>query len=840
MPTERIRQPSFAGGELAEEFYGRSDLAKYAIGLRTLRNFIVKPSGACASRPGTRLAAQTKSDGKAVNLPFIFSDEDALILCFTDQAVRFYLTDPVSGLPGALESAPGVPLEVATPYLEAELARLRWAQVGDVVTLWHPKHPAMELVRTGAASWLLRQADDGPALTPPVPDFDGAVNQTQPDSAHPTKEWGWMVTAIDASGKESRPSFVLRPPATNDTHSRQAVLFSDNPVKLWWPALAGAVAYRVYRGRSGVFGWVGEAAETVIVSGTTYVRWRDDGDKPDYTRKPPRWAPVFTTPVWAPFTRYEVGDQVVNGPRVYECTGAGTSAGVGGPVGTGASITDGATTAWAPSTVYVIGNVVVSEGETYACSQGGTSKPPTVGSPPVTQIGPCAVATAIPDNTVRWDWKGLGAAATWKYVADGPAPLRYPSLGTVYEGRRTVGNSEADPGEVRFSRVDSYGDFEEYSNEPADGATSLSLASTRFEELRALVPRASALVALTSSSEWLLVGAGQGETIAPGRVAYHPLTSHGSSWTPPVEVGTSVLFVQRKGAIPRAIIFGDGGATTIDLSLFSRHLFAGRQIVRWAYAEDPWSVVWAVTDDGALLSLTFVQDQELVAWARHDLPGGFVEDVCTIPEGDEDAVYLVVNRGGHRYVERLASRKIPWDPVAKRWKVEEAICLDASLTYRGAPATHFSGLGHLEGQEVWALADGAVAGPFTVAGGAIDLPAETFPDGASLVHVGIRFDCDFGLLDAAREKQRVKAVKRIWLEVEASRGASAGRDVDHLEEWQQRTAEGDVALPLQTTTAEIALESRWGAGGAVVVRQKDPLPLTILAVTREVEYGGGP
>ena len=43
---------------------------------------------------------------------------------------------------------------------------------------------------------------------------------------------------------------------------------------------------------------------------------------------------------WVASTDYEVGDKVVNGAKVYQCDTAGTSAGSGGPTGTGADISD--------------------------------------------------------------------------------------------------------------------------------------------------------------------------------------------------------------------------------------------------------------------------------------------------------------------------------------------------------------------------------------------------------------------------------------------------------------------------------------------------------------------
>jgi hypothetical protein len=47
---------------------------------------------------------------------------------------------------------------------------------------------------------------------------------------------------------------------------------------------------------------------------------------------------------WQASRAYAVGDQVTNGGNLYRATAAGTSAGSGGPSGTGASITDGGVT----------------------------------------------------------------------------------------------------------------------------------------------------------------------------------------------------------------------------------------------------------------------------------------------------------------------------------------------------------------------------------------------------------------------------------------------------------------------------------------------------------------
>lgn len=144
-------QVSFAAGELAPSLYGREDLAKYAVGLRTLKNFTVHPHGGVSNRAGTRYVAEAKHAGKAVRLvPFEYSDADAYLLEFGDEYVRFYKN-------GAQLAKDGSPYELETPYLEGELRALSFAQSADVLFIVHPNHPPMELARYADTSWTLEK-----------------------------------------------------------------------------------------------------------------------------------------------------------------------------------------------------------------------------------------------------------------------------------------------------------------------------------------------------------------------------------------------------------------------------------------------------------------------------------------------------------------------------------------------------------------------------------------------------------------------------------------------------------------------------------------------------------
>lgn len=158
----------------------------------------------------------------------------------------------------------------------------------------------------------------------------------------------------------------------------------------------------------------------------------------------------------------------------------------------------------------------------------------------------------------------------------------------------------------------------------------------------------------------------------------------------------------------------------------------------------------------------------------------------------------------------------------------------------GLAVTNLAGLDHLEGLNVSVLADGGVDGPFTVAGGAI-----TLTEPAVIAQVGLPYVSDMETLDIAAEAVRTneKIIKAVTLDVVASRGILVGQDFKAsslVTPAAFRTADpvANVAPAAVTGLTEANIPSSSTKGGRVCVRQVDPLPLSILAVIREIKVDG--
>ena len=147
MPA-RSMQYSFVGGEISPELGARVDVERYRSSLDLCEGYLLLPHGAAESAPGTLHIAEGKVRGSPVRLEsFIFNTEQTYILEIGEKYIRFYRDL------GRLEDPPGTPIEVVTPYLDADLFEIQAEQVADVLFLWHRNHPPAKLLRFSDTDW---------------------------------------------------------------------------------------------------------------------------------------------------------------------------------------------------------------------------------------------------------------------------------------------------------------------------------------------------------------------------------------------------------------------------------------------------------------------------------------------------------------------------------------------------------------------------------------------------------------------------------------------------------------------------------------------------------------
>lgn len=415
-----------------------------------------------------------------------------------------------------------------------------------------------------------------------------------------------------------------------------------------------------------------------------------------------------------------------------------------------------------------------------------------------------------------------------------PGSGDYPGAVSYFEQRRVFAGTINRPAGLWMTRSGTERDMSYSIPTRDDDSITVKVNAREANTVRHVVPLGS-LVLLTSAAEWRATSVNS-DAITPTSISVKPQSYVGANQAQPVVVNANLLYVAARGGHLRELGFSgqQQSYVTGDLSLRATHLFDGYDIVQLAYSKAPYPTVWAVSTSGLLLGMTYVPEQQIGAWHKHDTDGVF-ESVAVVAEDEEDAVYVVVRRTingvSKRYIERMASRLFS----AK----EDAFFVDCGATYDGAATTTISGLSWLEGKTVSILADGAVHPQRVVTSGTI-----TLEQAASVVQVGLPIAADLQTLPMAFETMafgqgRNKNVNKVWLRVVNSGGIFAGPEFDRLTEFKQRTFEVYGQAPaLVTSEIEIDVLPAWTPGAQVCIRQSDPLPLTVASMTIEAVIGG--
>lgn len=460
-------------------------------------------------------------------------------------------------------------------------------------------------------------------------------------------------------------------------------------------------------------------------------------------------------------------------------------------------------------------------------------------------IGTATGAALFNDPGLTPDYTLTPPRPTSKFAAAGD----YPHVAAYFQQRRFFGYTTNHPDEIAGSRVGFPSNFDISSPLQDDDAVAFRLAGNNHHPVRHLLA-IKGLIALTDAGEWTITGAGGPQSpLTPSSLDADQQTYIGASDCRPVIVGNSIIYVQARGANVHDLQFdqqveGLGGR---DLSIFAAHLFDGFTLTELDYAQHPQSIVWAIRSDGTLLGLTYIREQDVWGWHRHDTgAAGRFEHVCVVPEVGDDAVYVIVRRtiGGvfTRAIEQLEKRLILNVAV-------DAFFVDAGLSYFGVPVNNVAGLGHLDGQVVAVVGDGTVifdgdpaavnAADFTVTAGTLP---EVLPASYAAIHVGlpIRFaECEALDLDVQGSdiRDKRKRVGSLSLLLESSdRSFLAGPDSANLtpvtlEAWETPSVTFSGLVTLSVT-------SMFTDEGRVFIRHTQPTPLTILGILPNVEPGG--
>lgn len=434
-------------------------------------------------------------------------------------------------------------------------------------------------------------------------------------------------------------------------------------------------------------------------------------------------------------------------------------------------------------------------------------------------VSPTEVKTSVITDFANTDKTQVYALSSWNNDNG------YPKMACFFQDRLVLAATKKEPYSIWMSRT---GDYPNFGIEKVDGgvtddsAIKADLITRNGFEILHLVP-AKDLVILTTGNEWIIEGS---SVITPAKINPRPQTMRGSNTCPPQHIGNRIVHVQRSGKTVRDLgyQYDADNYNGDDLTLLATHLTEGRKLVSSAYIQEPNSTLYYVRDDGVLLSLAFIKEQNVFAWS-HQKTDGKYKKVASIPNGASDVLYVTVERDGKTYIERFNPN------------MEAAVYMDSYVTGSGSSID----APHLIGKTVQVLADGTRLQDAVVPENGLMTFGQSFSD----ITIGLSYETkikqpgpDIGLKEGTMQA-RISKINTVVLRVEKSYGGYIGytfrdKDMDELRYEDYETLKtGDIVQ--QMPVADIGSNTR----NHICIKHDEPFPFELNAIIREVSIDGG-
>lgn len=885
-------QTAFARGELSPRLHARTDIDHYRLGLKECTNFYVLRQGALRKRQGTEFVAEVRDSANKTRLvPFIFSTQQAYMLEFGHEYFRVFVNgsavveppkaidgatnaDPVvlsspshgfangdrvivSGVAGMTEinerefvvaNVVGTTFELAnedgtghgtyagggqvaripqfaTSYLETELFDLQFAQSADTLYVAHKGYAPRKITRTSDIAWTVSEVDfqNGPFL----PQTPGGTATSLTLSAD-----GNVIPQMTSNTAPSGTAAASGGSATAwhaaDRTRLTGLLQADNGIG-WWEYDAGAprkvVGYFlqagggvnangtpvdfVFEGFTGSV-WVAlDAQSNVDPWAESEVRYFPFDNDTFYQKYRLRWTQIGdgSTSIITEIGFKESADEMlaitltasstsdINGSAGFQATDFGRPIRIRGSDGVWR---------WFEITGYTSPTVVTGV---------------LHGQP-------------LPDLEATTKWQ-LGAFSD---------QTGYPQSVSFFEERLVWARTDAEPQKVWGSKSFAFEDHGVSAPLVDDDAFAVEIASDQVNEIK-WISESSDLLLGTSDAIRTLGPSDSSKAFSATNLRQRRQTTIGSAALQPARIGGVSLYADRFARSLRELFFSfeSNAFAAPDLTIMSDHLLASG-ITAMAYAQMPDSILWVTVGSGELVSLTYERDHRIVGLTRHLLGGGgaddhgIVESVATIPGAEATEVWLLVRRtingATKRYVERLS-------PQFENMDIEDAAFLDSHVRKVDPVGQTLTGLGHLEGETIGIVIDGAVAPDQVVSGGAISLPDGPTP---SKVVVGLRYRSKAVQLRpplAGRDGShlgRLKSAPEILVDLHESLALRAGPEGAEVELIEREAGElMDQQITPRTGTFKVHVQGGWRDVAELSLVSDQPLPATVRAITRGLE-----
>ncbi len=827
-------QSNFTAGEITPKLAGHIDFNKYANGLETLENMTTFPQGGVTRRSGTRFVCEVKDSSAVTRLiPFEFSVTQSYVLEFGASYIRFYkdngqIVESDVTITGITQANPAVVTASSHGYSNGDHV---W--INNVVGMTEVNGRRYTVANKTTNTFELSGVDSSSY------------------TAYSSNGDGQKVYEI-ATPYTAAQVFDLR--FTQSADVMYIVHPSHEPEKLT---------------RTGHTSWT----LTDVDFGTT-------------------------------------------GPYLDASTSSTTLTPASSAVGTGVNITASATTG-------------INDGDGWQTTDVGRILKFNSGEAKIT----ARTSTTVVVVTITKAFASTAGTTGWQLGAWSDT-TGFPQTVSFFEQRLVFGGSTDFPQTIWASESGNYESFD-VGDAGASDAFIYTIAANRVNLIRWLAPIRDLMIG-TAGGEFR-VDRPVGEPLKPTNVNIKQETTYGGYTAQPMQIGPSVLFVQRQQRRVRELgySFQNDAYVAPDLTLLAEHITEGG-IIDVDWSQEPNEIYYAVRNDGTLLGMTYQREQDVIAWHRHIIGGKAANCTITLTDyaniqtgtklkftkSDGTEVTFTSTTGtagtdefktetnnntsatnlknainGHSdFTATVASNVVTASETTPQstgyltvvsqdtvrlakvnesqakvksvtsiteatenqvWIIVERIVngstvqyveyLDSTLNQDSAlsgtvtgSSTKVTSLDHLEGQTVQILIDDAVYPKQIVSSGAVtvDLPStfasKTIEIGLGYVSTLKTLKVEAGSSAGSTAQGRKKRYNEVIVRLYKTVGATVNGDQIPF-----RSSADEMGQPIPAFTGDKRVTNLgWDRNGQITVKQTQPLPMTILAMTGTIRTSG--
>lgn len=679
-------QAIFTKGELSPRLHSRVDTELFKMGAEYCSNFVPFVQGGIYKRSGFKYVSPSIQDLDTQTsrlVEFVFSSEQSYVLEFGDMVIRLYAQG------ARVESPPGTPYEISVPYSNDEIWAMDFVQSADTLYMAHPNYPMQALKRITETNWTVEEVifKNGPyfgvydgvdgenvmELTGgdrPSGSFLASTNSGTSDGV--AAMWDDDTSTFWESGQNDTPS--PSSPVWNQINFTGSNKFACNGFRIGMTTgnTSSPTDEQTFPRDFQLQGWDGSDWVTVwSVSGRAYL---------------PGETETFEFVETPEYEMFRIAITQNNGSNW--CTvGFLQLSLIGLPATLTWDNTNGINDGAGWQDPEDIGRLV-----RYADQDGlyRQFRVENIDSP--TQL------SGLQDGF--WTAQGQNYKTTiWQIGAFSPYS-GYPHTVAIFQERLVLGGSRAAPRTVWLSKSAGYLDFGVSQPIQDDDSITIGLSGSRQDRIQWIVEILDMLFCGTSD-DVMSIGGTNNNVISPTNLIIKSMTAHGSAeLVDPRRVGRSLLFVGEHGSVIHDLGYAEG-AGAFDSPIITNaneHLFRSG-IVQMAWAEGPDFILYVAMADGSLTAIAYDRGESVIGAVPLVVGGTDVEvkSIACIPEGNRHRLYAsierTINGQRRRYIEQL-------QPPFEDQDQEESWFLDGSLKYDGVATNTFSGLDHLEGEEV--------------------------------------------------------------------------------------------------------------------------------------------